>query len=216
MNALRTARWIGPYEPVVPPAGERPAYVLRGTFSLASLGQPVFVSATAHGIYELFVNGVRAGGQELTPGFSSYRARLAVDSFDVTDLVVAGENAVCLVLSDGWFRGRHGFERRPDGFGTRTAALVAVVAESEPDPLLVTDGTWLSRPSHIWRADLMDGEAEDLRERDPRWFLAGGPGEGWHGVDEIVDELTADCDRQVLAEGPPVVRTEELAPISLT
>ena len=216
LTALRTAQWIGPYEPEVAPAGQRPAYLLRGTFQLQGVDTPVTVCATAHGIYEVYVNGVRVGDQELTPGFSSYRARLAVDSFDVTDLVVTGENVVCLVLSDGWFRGRHGFERRPDGFGTRTAALLAVVADPEAEPLLVTDWTWASRPSHIWRADLMDGQAEDLRDVDPRWFLPGPPGEGWHEVEEVSDDLADDRSRLVPAEGPPVRRIEELEPISLS
>jgi hypothetical protein len=34
--------------------------------------------ATAHGIYEAFVNGTRVGDQELTPGFTAYRSRLSI------------------------------------------------------------------------------------------------------------------------------------------
>ncbi|HEY0534399.1 MAG TPA: alpha-L-rhamnosidase N-terminal domain-containing protein [Actinoplanes sp.] len=50
-----TARWIEPSEPLV-----------RTTFT----GRPSRLHITAHGIYEAFVNGVRVGDAELTPGFT--------------------------------------------------------------------------------------------------------------------------------------------------
>ena len=58
--ALATASWIAPAEQDVPPAGQRPAYLLRGRFT-ASVGTSARLAATAHGIYELFLNGVRVG-----------------------------------------------------------------------------------------------------------------------------------------------------------
>jgi alpha-L-rhamnosidase len=70
-----SARWIAPAESGPSPAGQRPAMFVRGEFEL---GQPVVrarLYATAHGIYEAFLNGVRVGDAELTPGFTQYRRR---------------------------------------------------------------------------------------------------------------------------------------------
>ena len=72
----------------------------------------------------------------------------------------SGANRVEVLLSDGWFRGRHGFERRPDGFGDETALLLAIDAGSAR---VVTDASWQWRPSAITRADLMDGQSVDFR-----------------------------------------------------
>lgn len=211
--ALTPASWIVPAEQDVPPAGQRPAYLLRGRCT-ASAGATARLHATAHGIYEFFLNCVRVGDLELTPGFSAYRKRLDVQTYDVSDLLIDGENTLVAVLSDGWFRGRHGFERRADGFGTRTALLAGVIGEDDL-PLLVTDGSWTSRPSHITRADLMDGQAVDFTALDPAWFTGGG--EGWAPVTLTEDDpLCADRGRLVAPMAPDVRRIEELAPASVT
>src|SRR4051812_2158590 len=61
-----SARWIEPAEGEDrAPAGQRPAYVLRTTFSSGGPQSRARIYATAHGIYELFLNGERVGDQEL-------------------------------------------------------------------------------------------------------------------------------------------------------
>ncbi|WP_062466585.1 alpha-L-rhamnosidase [Demequina maris] len=213
ISALEGAVWIAPHEPDPAPPGERPAHLLRASFTVARDHGPLRLVATAHGIYEAFLNGVRVGDDELEPGFSAYRKRLQVQEHDVTALVREGENTLVLVLSDGWFRGRHGFQRRADGFGERTAALAAIVGEDDA-PVAATGPAWASRASHITRADLMDGQAVDLRLLDPAWFTGGG--DGWHAVDTPDDVLLADRARLVPAEGAPVRRVEEFAPVAIT
>ncbi|GAA3799965.1 alpha-L-rhamnosidase [Cellulomonas soli] len=231
-EALRDARWIAPAEPHPLPAGERPAMLLRRTFAVPPHGGtgPVLVHATAHGVYELFLNGVRVGDEELTPGFTAYRKRLQVQTWDITDLLHEGDNTIAALLSDGWFRGRHGFERRPDGFGDRTVLLAAVVASDaegtrSPRTLVATDDAWTSRTSHITRADLMDGQTTDLRRHDPAWYRGAGSPVGWLPVEPLdadgdstggcSTDLIADRARLVPAEGPPVRRIEELAPAAV-
>jgi len=101
-----SADWIAPAEDDPSPAGARPAWLLRGEFELpeAELIR-ARLYATAHGIYEAFVNGRRVGDAELTPGYTEYRDRLQVQTYDVTERLVAGRNAIGAIVSDGWFRG---------------------------------------------------------------------------------------------------------------
>ena len=209
-EALASAIWISPFEPEPQAPGLRPAHELAGTFTWPGAAPAddaaLVVHATAHGVYELFVNGVRVGDEELSPGFSSYRSRLHVQRWEVGSLLVQGANTLSVLLSDGWFRGRHGFVRRADGFGTRTAFL-AVVSTAGGDPLLQTDDGWLSRPSHIVRADLMDGQGVDLR------LVDAGP---WHPVAVADDASCADRSRLIPAEAPPIRRIEELRPRAIT
>ena len=72
-EALRDATWISPVETRPAEPGMRPAYWLRSSFAWTPDTGRAIIHATAHGIYELFVNGVRVGDEELTPGFTSYR-----------------------------------------------------------------------------------------------------------------------------------------------
>ncbi|GAA3910230.1 alpha-L-rhamnosidase [Microbacterium invictum] len=221
---LRAATWIRA-DDEVRPAGERPAVLLRGRFTGAP-GRAV-LTAAAHGVFEVFLNGIRVGDDELSPGFTAYRRRLQVPQWDVTDLIGPGENVVGVVLSDGWFRGRHGFQRRPDGFGTRTALLLAITTEVG-QALAATDADWQWRESHITRADLMDGQSEDLRLFDPGWATAeagraDAASDGtvaasapWHPVVLADDPLCADRTRLVAPIAPPVRRVQTLAPVSVT
>lgn len=218
VTALDAAIWVSPAEPVRASAGQRPVHLLRRTFELPAEPDRLRCVATAHGIYELFVNGTRVGEHELTPGFTAYRRRLQVHEHDLTPHLRPGRNTLAVLLSDGWFRGRHGFERRADGFGTRTGLLLAVVAgdAASSGTVVVTDQSWTSRPSHITAADLMDGQIEDRRLLDPDWFLGGGSDEGWHQVVPLDDELTRDRSRLITADGPPTRRLRRLAPITRT
>lgn len=45
---------------------------------------------TARGLYRVHLNGVRAGDQEFTPGWTSYHKRLQYQVYDVTGMVKTG------------------------------------------------------------------------------------------------------------------------------
>src|SRR6202011_3585811 len=120
---------------------------------------------TAHGIYELFINGHRIGDEELAPGFSSYRSRLYVQASDVTGALTPGRNLIGAVLSDGWFRGQNGIFRDANCFGDHLAFLAQLHAEHEGGPATVT-GTgpgWHFTTGPVTAADLIQRQREDRR-----------------------------------------------------
>jgi hypothetical protein len=83
------------------------------------------VYATAHGIYELFVNGVRVGDHELTPGFTAYRTRLAVQIFAPTALYDVA------AFSIKWLRDLAA-DQRPDGRPPNWAPELGLDRRSDP------------------------------------------------------------------------------------
>ena len=206
------ARWIEPVYPDPGAPGNRPALLVRGEFELS--GEPVRARlyATAHGIYEAFVNGGRAGDAELTPGYTQYRDRLQVQTYDVTHLVRTGRNAIGAIISDGWFRGQVGLPRAHDQWGSELAWL-AQVHVSFADGSTVVAGTgegWLSERSHIEAADLIAGESVDLRRRADGWSEPGFDDRGWEPV-ALADHGYANL---VASPAPPVRAVEQLAPAS--
>ncbi|MEZ5165033.1 MAG: alpha-L-rhamnosidase N-terminal domain-containing protein [Acidimicrobiales bacterium] len=161
-----SAQWIGPVEEARIPPGERPAYLLRGRFELADLGVGRLY-ATAHGIYECSLNGHRVGNHELAPGFTAYDRVLQVQTYDVSDLLVAGSNEWRVSLADGWFRGKNGFNQVADCYGTRVAFLGQLEVDGEV--AAVTDERWEWAPSTTVAADLMQGQREDRRRLPSDW-----------------------------------------------
>jgi alpha-L-rhamnosidase len=61
--------------------------------------------AAAQGVYELRLNGKPIGDQELAPGWTDYRKRIAYQAYDVTTLLRAGQNTLGAELAPGWFSG---------------------------------------------------------------------------------------------------------------
>jgi alpha-L-rhamnosidase len=186
-DLLAKATWIQAAEDTVPPAGSRPAYEFRTIFSLHEAPRHATLAATAHGIYEAFINGVRVGDVELAPGLTSYAKTLYVQHHEVTDLLKAGLNELRLVLSDGWFRGRTGPSRVPDNFGTHTGVIAQLDAETSADTVIVATGPdWEYGTGAIIAADLMDGQTVDFTRMDDI---------AWQHAKVSDDTLTLDPSR---------------------
>jgi alpha-L-rhamnosidase len=193
-----SATWIEPDEPERRADGDRPAYVLRRTFELHDPG-PARLYATAHGIYETFLNGQRVGDLELTPGFTSYWANLHVQTYDVGDLLLPGANVWEVVLSDGWYRGRFGFTQQADSYGEHVAFLGQLHVGDE---LVVTGPEWESSSGAIVAADLMAGQREDHRLEPSSW--------------RPVVVAAHDLDRLTTSPAPPTRRVQSLRPAAVT
>jgi alpha-L-rhamnosidase len=193
------ARWIEPDEHDPAPPGERPAYVLHHAFALSRSDEGARLYATAHGIYECFLNGHRVGDLELTPGSTSYHANLHAQTYDVSDLLVPGENVWEVVLSDGWYRGRCGFAQMGDGYGTTVAFLGQLHVG---DRVEATGAGWECATGPILAADLMAGQHEDRRRAPHEWQPVVV-------VDHDVECLTA-------SPAPPVRRVQTIRPVAVT
>jgi alpha-L-rhamnosidase len=198
-DVLWTARWIGPTEDEATRAGVRPAYLLRHDFGVSTMPSQATLFATAHGIYECFLNGRRVGDMELTPGFTGYDTRVQVQTFDVRDLLVPGTNRWEVLLSDGWYRGCTSINQRRDAYGTEVAFFGQLHLDER---VVATDAGWTWDVSQIVAADLMRGQTTDLR-RVPN---AAHP----------VRVSERGTDTLCWSPAPPVRRTEELRPVRIT
>ena len=187
--------------------------LVRGEIELAQAVRRARLYATAHGIYELFVNGERVGDAELTPGFTAYGKRLQVQAYDLTGMLREGRNAFGAVLSDGWFRGQVGLPRAHDQWGSRLAFLAQGSIDYEDGSRAVfgTGEGWRSHRSHIGGADLIAGQSTDLRRAADGWSRPGFDDSAWAAA-SIADH---GYDTLVASPAPAVRAVEELAPLTV-
>ncbi|WP_327699294.1 glycoside hydrolase family 78 protein [Streptomyces sp. NBC_00459] len=181
---------------------DSPAPELVRTVTLRAGVVSARLYATAHGVYTASVNGVRVGDEVLAPGWTSYRHRLRYQTHDVTALLTEGENTLCVLLGNGWFRGHLGWWGARALYGDRLA-LLAQLEVRYADGSVETFGTdeqWRARDTGVLADDLYKGQRADLRI---------APGEATGPVDVLSDE-EADLSRLVAPEGPPVRVTEVL------
>jgi alpha-L-rhamnosidase len=199
-------RFIGTADPdPLPPRGERGAVYFRRRFTIAAPGPArARVYATAHGIYELHLDGTRVGDLELTPGFTAYRSHLEVQAYDITALLAPGEHELVATVTDGWWRGATGAVHLDRCYGTSLALLAQIEFPGQAGERIVipSDDSWqVSTDGPVRAADLMEGQRVDQRVPLRGWASAeivGAPG----------PELT-------VSPAPPVRRVQEYSPVSV-
>ncbi len=143
---------------------ETRASYLTKTFTLSSLGGAGTLRISALGLYRAFINGKRVGHDQLTPGWTVYTQRLSYQTYDVTDLLIAGENTIEIWLGDGWLRSQMGW-RAQQSLNTWGSEIAAIAELTVGDKLvLITDTSWKSGVLPILKSGIYLGEHYDARE----------------------------------------------------
>lgn len=143
------------------------------------------VYATALGVYELEINGVRVGDSFFAPGWTDYRQRAYYNTYDVTSMVRQGDNAIGATLADGWYSGyvaygllvKLGTEQIGRYCYGKTPSLMAQLEIEYEDGTYLTvptDTTWkVTDAGPVQEADFLMGEAYDARREMPGWSQPG-------------------------------------------
>jgi alpha-L-rhamnosidase len=201
--------------PIAPNEDFDGAPLLRTEFELEESHGPVAratLHATAHGVFEAYLNGRLVTDDVLSPGWSSYEWRLRYRSYDVTSLLEP-MSVLGIALGNGWFRGRLGWSGGNGFYGKELAALAQLEIEFSDGYVqtVVTDESWTAGPSAVLFNDLYDGQAIDARRYSDAWLAHGFSDQTWTGVHQ------AELDFSTLTPyiGPAASRQEELPPIKI-
>lgn len=194
----------------------QPCPFLRCEFVLLRPISRARLYITALGVYEAYINGRVVGDQILAPGWTSYHHRLLYQTFDVTDFLRVGRNALGAILGDGWYRGRLGFGGgRRNIYGTRLALLaqLEVVSEDGMVEVIGTDESWRAATGPILSSDLYDGEVYDARLELGNWTEPGYDDRSWRPVRALLDVPFSILEAPL---GPPVRRIEVRNPVAFS
>lgn len=178
--------------------GQRASFVTQ-TFTAPSRGRCA-LNISAQGLYRAYLNGKRVGNDLLTPGWTCYDDRIAFQTYDITDLMTAGENDLVIWLGDGWYRSQMMWRDAEimNCWGDRIAAIAEITCGE--DIVLKTDDTWKSGLLPVTRSGIYYGEDYDAR-MDVLEASAG------------VDVLDIDSSRLVAHEADAVKELPPLAPV---
>ncbi|MGH9760998.1 MAG: family 78 glycoside hydrolase catalytic domain, partial [Blastocatellia bacterium] len=155
----------------------------------------------------------RVGDQLFTPGWTSYNKRLQYQTFDVTGLLKTGDNALGVLVGDGWYRGPLTWDMRRNIYGDRVALLMQIVVKYKDgrEETVSTDQSWKTSTGPILMSEIYDGETYDARLEKPGWTSPGFADGDWSAVkigDFPKDDLVAPA-------GPPVRRIQEIRPVKV-
>ncbi|WP_020533299.1 alpha-L-rhamnosidase [Flexithrix dorotheae] len=206
-----TAKWIEPQQDTIP---NGPALLLRNEFNLESDIVSATAFVTAHGLYELYINGKKAGDEVFTPGWTVYEKRLQYQVFDVTDALTSGQNCIAAALGDGWFRGHLAWKDNWGVYGKKLGLLcqIEVTFSNGQKTTIITDDNWKgSSEGPITLNSIYNGESYDARKELKNWSKPGFNDQSWKSVtvsDYALDNLIA-------TETVPVRKIQELKPVKI-
>jgi alpha-L-rhamnosidase len=186
-----------------------PVHLFRRSFGVEAPITHARLYATAHGVYDIEINGQPVGDQVMAPGWTSYNHRLRYQTYDVTGHLQQGENAIGAWVGEGWFRGRlvWGAGRR-NIWGTQAGLLaqIEITYQDGSTAVISTDGAWKSSTGGTLSAEIYDGETFDARLEPGGWTSPGFDDAAWSPV--AIGEF--DFARLIAPLSPPVRRTQTI------
>ncbi|WP_210481109.1 glycoside hydrolase family 78 protein [Naasia sp. SYSU D00948] len=204
--------WQATFISATTPNPGHPAPYFRREFAVSEGLLRATLSVTALGLVEPYLNGVRVGDEVLSPGWTSYKHRLNVSSYDVTDIVRAGANAVGAIVGEGWAVGRLGWEGRRNLYTDRPALFLQLELHyPERTEVIGTDNSFRVGTGAVLANSIYDGETYDARLEPEGWSEAGFDDSIWAPAEPVEWNLEA---LQAPA-GPPIRRVQQLAPAEI-
>jgi len=226
------ASWIGmgdPLEPVSDPDMFQPSWIppevlavepeprapmMRTDFEFVRPVRRARAFVCGLGLYELRINGAKAGDATLAQQRTEFRKRCIYSTYDVTDLLRQGANAVGILLGNGWYSCQKKYwDWRMQWYGSpRAIVQIEVEFDDGTRSQVVSDNSWRGSWSPITFNCLFDGEDYDARLEQDGWDAPGFDDSMWQAAGlvrapgGVLTSATADPDRV----------TEDLAAVSIS
>jgi len=192
------ADWISPTWEEDPNAS-MPSPYLRKEFMLDKKIIDARLYISSQGLFQVEINGKRIGDQEFTPGWTSYDTRLQYQTYDVTKNLIQAENAIGIILGDGWFRGNLGWGDTRNRYGTQLATIAQLMIRftDGSTKIITTNNSWKATTGPILESDIYNGELYDATKELDGWSTSGYNDSEW----EPTQVLDISKKKLITAEG---------------
>lgn len=179
----------------------RDAPLFRYEFELSKPVKRARAYVTGLGYYELHLNGKKVGDRVLDPGRTSYDKRVLYSTYDISDQLKQGGNAVGAILGKGWWSDT-----------PRLLVQMNIEFTDGTSMVIATNKDWKLGTSPITENSLYNGETYDSRLEQVGWDMPGFDGSKW-AVAETCKPPTKVLSAQTIQ---PIRVCETIRPKTLT
>ncbi|WP_437919734.1 glycoside hydrolase family 78 protein [Sphingobacterium sp. LRF_L2] len=164
----------------------RPAPYFRKEFVASKPIKRARVYIAVAGLYELSLNGQRVGDQRLNPMYTRFDRRTLYVAHDVTTMLQKGENAIGVVLGNGWYNHQAiavwDFHNAP--WRARPTFCMDLRIEYADGSIetIVSERDWKTSAGPIVSNNIYTGEHYDARLEQEGWDKVGFVDSAWSGV----------------------------------
>lgn len=194
--------------------GSVPAPLLRSEFRIPRpTVSEAYLLVAAGGYARVELNGSLVDPSTLSPGFTDYDRRVQYTVTDVSALVEAGANAVCIELGRGFYamRRRNTWEWHRSPWTAERCVRVMLVTRSpdgETQTYTTADGRWVCAEGPTREDDLYAGEDFDVHGQRGGCGVAGYDDGDWEAAPLVAGPRGAlEAQRQ-----PPIEATQVITP----
>lgn len=151
------------------------------------------------GFYEFSLNGKKVGDSEFTPLWSDYDKSVYYNTYDVTEQLQQGENAIGILLGNGFYNVQGGRYRKLQiSFGAPTLLFELLINYADgTQEMICSDTDWKYDLSPITFNCIYGGEDYDARREQKGWNRTGFDDSHWRPV--VVQEAPKGVLRPQMA-----------------
>ena len=190
------------------------ARMVRKEFPIKKKVIKATVSICGLGLFELNINGNKIGDQVLAPALSEYNKRAYYMTFDVTEKVKTGQNAIGILLGNGrYFAPRASVPITTVKYGFPKAILqLKLEYEDGTSENICSDNSWkITADGPIISNNEYDGEEYDATKELQGWDKTGFDDSKWLNA-ELVEPGSSKLCAQMTE---PIKIKETLKPVSV-
>ena len=156
----------------------------RKEFSVEKKIEKAFAFICGLGHYELYVNGNKAGDRFLSPGWTDYRKTCLYNTYDVTEYLTAGPNAIAAIAGNGFYNvNRERYRKLVIAYGAPKMILnLKILYNDGTTETIISDESWKTSPSPITFSSIYGGEDYDAGLEQEGWNKPGFDALSWKSV----------------------------------
>ena len=213
MGMIDMENWEGSWITDVEDINLKPAPYFRKDFKTNKKIKKATAFITAAGLFELYINGDKIGDHRLDPMYTRFDRRNLYVTFDVTREFKNGDNALGVILGNGWYNhqstavwnfDKAGWRARP-----RFLLNIRLTYQDGSTETLATDNTWKTSPGPIIFNSIYTAEHVDHRLEQPRWDNTGFDDHTWQNAIPVKAPSATIAAQNM----QPIRNVEEIRPI---
>ncbi|ANH83620.1 alpha-rhamnosidase [Niabella ginsenosidivorans] len=164
----------------------KPAPYFRKSFMLGKAIKSARVYIAAAGLYELSINGKKIGDHQLDPMYTRFDRRNLYVTYDVTNELQSGNNAIGLLLGNGWYNHQStavwDFHKAPWRNRPAFCLDLRITYADGSIETITSDKSWKTALSPVIFNSIYTGEHYDARLEIPGWNRADFVDTTWKPV----------------------------------
>lgn len=193
----------------------KPAPYFRKAFSVNKKIKSVRAYVATGGLYELYLNGKKIGNHRLDPTYTRFDRRTLYVTYDVTKELTTGQNAIGVLLGNGWYNHQStavwDFHKAPWRARPTFCMDLRITYEDGSIETISTGKDWKTVLSPVIFNSIYTAEHYDAQKEIEGWNLASFDDSLWKNV----IFRSAPSDNIVSQQLHPIRNVEEIKSVTI-